>query len=203
MRLARVTVTASLAFASAAVVAVPARAAASDPAPVNAAVEGCINQTVFNGTWRVRVIKVEPVHRKAAPDMGMPNTGWGVSMRWTNATTMDRDLVKTGAGLFSLSFRSGRGVSHEYAYSAELAGKDQYARYTTDEDQTGYDQLFYPPAHPKGVFSPGATREGQLRFWYPANDPSFSGRPTKLVVHRMDYSGAGFTPMRFNLKCAK
>jgi|GEM_PF-5505425 len=37
--------------------------------PVNEAVEGCLNQTLFNGYWRARVTKIEQVHRKTAfPD---------------------------------------------------------------------------------------------------------------------------------------
>jgi hypothetical protein len=200
MRVARLSV---FAWALAAVVTAPARAAAPDPAPINGLVEACIGQAVSNGIWRVRVSKVERVHRKGDAVTGIPSTGWGVRMQWTNTTTTSRTLNGTGVGAITLEFASGRGVWREYAYSAELAGKDEYDGYSTDQDQTGYDQLFYPRAHPKGVFSPGATREGQLRFWYPANTPGYSGRPTKLDVHRMDYSGAGFTPMRFKLDCRK
>lgn len=43
--------------------------------------EGCINQWLFNGVWRVQVTKVEPFMN------GTQQTGWQVTEVWRNGTT--------------------------------------------------------------------------------------------------------------------
>ena len=43
--------------------------------------EGCVNQWMFNGIWRIRVIKVDPL-----TDSGGTQTGWLVTEQWRNGT---------------------------------------------------------------------------------------------------------------------
>src|SRR5690242_2847288 len=53
------------------------------PAPVSAlsdARTGCMNQWLFNGIWRVRVTKVEPLMN------GSQQAGWQVTQTWRNGT---------------------------------------------------------------------------------------------------------------------
>jgi hypothetical protein len=47
--------------------------------------EGCMNQWMFNGIWRVRVTKVDPL-----PDNSGKQVGWLVTEQWRNGT--DRKL---------------------------------------------------------------------------------------------------------------
>ena len=56
------------------------------PAPVFAqsnARTGCMNQWLFNGVWRVRVSKVEPIMN------GSQQTGWQVTQTWRNGTSVE------------------------------------------------------------------------------------------------------------------
>ena len=57
--------------------AAPARSAA------NGMQEGCMNQWLFNGVWRVRVTKVEPFMD------GCQQVGWQVTESWRNGTTQE------------------------------------------------------------------------------------------------------------------
>lgn len=45
--------------------------------------EGCLNQWLFNGLWRVQVTKVEPFMN------GSQQTGWQVTEVWRNGTTQE------------------------------------------------------------------------------------------------------------------
>jgi hypothetical protein len=47
------------------------------------ALEGCMNETLFNGLWRLRVLKVEPIHKDDAPLA----PGWGVTVEVRNGWT--------------------------------------------------------------------------------------------------------------------
>ncbi|HZZ64878.1 MAG TPA: hypothetical protein VFE17_05220 [Candidatus Baltobacteraceae bacterium] len=45
--------------------------------------EGCMNQWLFNGVWRARITKVEPVMN------GSAQTGWQVTETWRNGTSRE------------------------------------------------------------------------------------------------------------------
>lgn len=50
-------------------------------APLPAARDGCMGQWTFNGIWRVRVTKVDPLN-----DSGSKQIGWLVTEQWRNGT---------------------------------------------------------------------------------------------------------------------
>ena len=64
-------------FFAVALASVPAHGAA------NTTQEGCMNQWLFNGVWRVRVTKVEPFMD------GGQQAGWQVTESWRNGTTQE------------------------------------------------------------------------------------------------------------------
>jgi hypothetical protein len=197
MRVALLSGATLLAYSLAISLAASTRAAPPNPALVNGVVEGCLNQLLFNGVWRLRITKVEQVHRRAAVLAEIPGSGWGVYVEWTNATTPGRRL--NGFGNLTLIFSSGYGLGlNEYADSAELSGKGQYDSITTNEDQSGFSELFQ-----NLYFPPGAMRKGELKFWYPASDPHFGGRPVKFVVEGTTDSPVHFVPLRVALNCTK
>ncbi|WP_052351538.1 hypothetical protein [Deinococcus pimensis] len=57
-----------------------------------AALEGCVNEVLFNGVWRFRVTRVENV---TGPD---GQKGYALGVEFRNGTTSARDLAGTGAG---------------------------------------------------------------------------------------------------------
>lgn len=159
-----------------------------------------------SGQWRVRVTKVAPVHRKT-PFRDEPQTGWGVSMEWTNAaaTTPKRTIAQgegrgatiSGATSWTLYFKSGQDLGvYRYDASRELS-KAQTGVLQAGEDQTHLDRFFGRD------FPPGVPRSGVVLFWYPANDPGFSGKPTKLLISGEPYVSPHFKAVRIALTCTK
>ena len=167
-------------------------------------VEGCSNQVLSAGVWRVRVTKIEPVRRKTGFN-DQPKTGWGVYMEWTNATKTTLNVQKVTPWNWGLSLSSGAGIGlRAYDDSAELSGKAAYDTFTSAEDQTGLYEFFYPHNPPNvNAFPPGVTRTGEIKFWYPANYPGYGGRPTKLLIQGSDYDPHTPTGFRFLLNCTK
>lgn len=177
------------------------RAAPPSPPPV---VEGCLNQVLFDGVWRTRVTKIEPVRRKTGFD-DQPETGWGVFMDWTNATAGNVNVTNNTLWSWSLILPSGVGIGlRAYDDSAELSGKGTYDSFTSAEDQTGLYELFVPHDRPTANdFPPGVTRRGEIKFWYPANS-IYGGKPTKLLIQGSGYDlDPGPPGFRFKLNCTK
>jgi hypothetical protein len=64
-----------------------------------AALEGCLNQTLFNGIWRVRVLSLTPIR---TPDAGSPDIpGWSVKLEVRNGVSKTASLMGTGFGASS------------------------------------------------------------------------------------------------------
>ncbi|THF70335.1 hypothetical protein E7T06_07635 [Deinococcus sp. Arct2-2] len=79
-------------------------ATAAGGANQKASVSGCVNEWLFNGIWRMRVTKVQPVVDKDYGD------GWGVSVEIKNGTTQTLTLDNAGIyynGAVNLAFADG------------------------------------------------------------------------------------------------
>ena len=65
----------------------PAKSSGGQPvsggANQRAALEGCVNETLFNGLWRLKVLKVEAIHKDDDPLA----PGWGVTVEVRNGWT--------------------------------------------------------------------------------------------------------------------
>lgn len=57
-------------------------------------VEGCRNEFLFNGIWRMRITKVEAIRRPNTGDPGTP--GYGVTLEIRNGVSRSISLSKTG-----------------------------------------------------------------------------------------------------------
>ena len=83
--------------------------AAQGGADQRASLEGCLNEWLFNGIWRLRVTKVEPIQdpgRGGAP-------GWGVTVEFRNGTKNVINLSKTGVEKgTSLALRDGNTLAN-------------------------------------------------------------------------------------------
>ncbi|MBV8460501.1 MAG: hypothetical protein JO009_06395 [Candidatus Eremiobacteraeota bacterium] len=91
--------------------------------------EGCINQWLFNGAWRVQVTKVDPYLN------GNQQVGWQVTEVWRNGTTQEIDpseselqdqklTLDNGSMLASASTAGGASLStiasHDFAPAAQF-----------------------------------------------------------------------------------
>jgi hypothetical protein len=66
------------------------------------ALQGCLNQWVFNGVWRVRVTKVSPI---TSPFGALP--GYSVALDVRNGAKSDAMLMQTGASAPVLALADG------------------------------------------------------------------------------------------------
>ncbi|GAA4022894.1 hypothetical protein GCM10022631_41810 [Deinococcus rubellus] len=72
-----------------------------------ASVSGCINEWLFNGIWRMRVTKVQPIKDEGGYNYG---SGWGISVEMKNGTAQTIRLADTGIvynGAMNLAFADG------------------------------------------------------------------------------------------------
>ncbi|MFC4454740.1 hypothetical protein [Deinococcus sonorensis] len=64
-----------------------------------AALEGCLNETLFNGIWRVKVSGLKAIR---TPDAGSPDIpGWSVHLEMRNGATQTTSMMSTGFGASS------------------------------------------------------------------------------------------------------
>ena len=155
-----------------------------------AALEGCMNEWLFNGIWRVKLTKVEPI--KSTPDVaGNFNSGWGVTVQVRNGTSVDFVPVSTGLG-------------HLTVVSADGDTTDVGLTTTGTLDAQKLEYHDFPPS---------AQFTHQLTFWYPYGTAAADiKKPVKFIMafdanSRKDASGPHFTTsnpsMRVNLTCNK
>ncbi len=76
--------------------AAPSATTAAGGANQITALEGCLNQTLFNGIWRVKVVSLSPIR---TPDPGGPDIpGWAVKLEVRNGAQKTTSLMNTGFG---------------------------------------------------------------------------------------------------------
>jgi len=170
----------SLFFAAAlAALIVAPRAVAASPKPVpgganqRTSVEGCINQTLFDGFWRFKVKSVASV---AEPIPGSPQA-WAVALEFRNARTQDTTGALVGVGSPQLVLADGTVLDMEtdsdIAYGRQVsylnlppgasAHGTFYFRQETNTSKPDKLLLAINPRNP--VY--------HTPFGYPMSDPSF------------------------------
>jgi len=170
----------------------PAPAAAAG----NDATEGCLNQTLTSGTWRVRVTSVGHAHR-TSPYSDVGTAGWAVSIQWTNAGPHATPVpLTTGAVDWQLYFPSGANLGAFDSDASTELSRAGTGVLQPGEDQTGISEFFDQP------FPPAVTRKGVFKFWY-RNDPQYFAKPVKFVISGAPYISTHFTQLRFKLNCTK
>jgi len=106
--------------------------------------EGCMNQWLFNGVWRVRVTAVEPYSEGGRID------GWQVTEVWRNGTS--QQLSPTNSALKGQRLELGNGYVDAGGLSLQTVGTNNFA----PAGQFTYKQVFVgtnfdPSNKPKGL----------------------------------------------------
>jgi len=155
-----------------------------------AALEGCLNEWLFNGIWRLKVTKVDTI--KSTPDAaGNFNTGWGVTVQVRNGTNVDFIPASTGIGHLTL---------------VSVDGDTMDVGLTTTGTLDAQKLVYHD-------FPPSSQYTHQLTFWYPYGTAAADiKKPVKFILAfdynaRKDASGPRYTTsnpsMRVNLTCKK
>lgn len=128
----------------------------------HAALAGCMNETLFNGLWRFKVLKVEEIHK----DDGPLAPGWGVTVEirngWTGTLSpidsgINTDIFVTEPGGNSIQVDgynvqpfAGKNLPQGGAFTYQLAF---FYPYGTTADQVQQLQKFLLEADPKKIDS--------------------------------------------------
>jgi hypothetical protein len=135
---------------------------ATGGANARASLEGCVGETLFNGVWRVKVLKLEAIKKDA------DTPGWGLTLEVRNGTKTT--LTMTDAGVDG----TGQGVQLAFADASTLA-----------VDALEVQKLTFASL-PAG----GAVTQ-QLKFYYPLGTTADAIKtPTKFLLE-VDPKGIG------------
>jgi hypothetical protein len=189
MRLPVLLFSALFALAAAGPAATPA-ATGGGPAPA----QGCLNQWVPSGPYRIRATKVEAVQRVTQFDDEV-KTGWGVVLEWRGAGNSQSGRG-TGAVSWHLIFADGTTLGlFDYDDSSELDNDPIRGELRKgDKDWTGFGPFFEQKS------PAGATRKGELEFWHPRT--GYPGKPIALTIEGENFVTPHFAPVRIKLNCA-
>ena len=155
-----------------ALVAAPAIGATSHAQPIEgganqkASVEGCTEQTLFNGLWRLRVAGVQSAHRPFSGDPGTP--GYALTVQFRNGSHKTVSLANTGIS------GNGQGV--------ELVTADGN---TLDLDVGDFQKTVFRP------FPQGASYTTQFHFYFPSGttDSGDLSKPDKFLLQIDSHAG--------------
>lgn len=169
--------------------AAPAANQTPGGAEQRASLEGCLGETLFNGVWRFKVTRVEPIVRDAGTPIETP--GWGVTVELRSGAKANVQPVFTGV--------RDQGIQIAFADAQTLTA-----------DALDVQKLTYANLPPGGVVT------HQLKFWYTYDTPKERIRPpakllfeinTKGFENGIRASGAGYTTptpsFRVRLDCQK
>lgn len=167
----------------------PPQPVAAGGANQRASLEGCLGETLFNGIWRVRASKLEPIVK----DAGTPieTAGWGITVEFRSAAKNMVQPVFTGL--------ADQGIQVAFVDAQTLTA-----------DALDVQKLTYANLPPGGAIT------HQLKFWYKYDTPKDQIKtPTKLLLeintkgfeNTIRQSGASYTTpspsLRVRLDCQK
>lgn len=149
--------------------------AATGGANQKASAEGCVNEWLFNGIWRLRVTKVQPVTDQYYGD------GWGVTTEIRNGTSQTLRMDDTGLnynGAVLISFADG----DSWSKSWRTGWQDKTYAKIPQGSGTVYEFKIFPEAKlgkatvlatPPQKFLLDIEKESSVKASYTTADPSF------------------------------
>ncbi len=142
--------------------ATAANPAAAGGANARASLEGCINEQLFNGVWRVKVLKLEAIKKDGT------TPGWGLTVEVKNGSKAT--ITPTDAGWDG----TGQGLQLAFADATTISVDGM------DVQKVTFASL-----------PPGGTVTWQLKFYYPSTATEDQVKtPTKFLLE-IDPKGIG------------
>ncbi len=118
-----------------------------------ASLEGCMNEYLFNGVWRIKVTKLERITKDGDPMA----PGWGLTLELRNGSKVTLDAVSAGMN----------GTAKQIAFA----------------DASTFDADFYGLDRFQGSLTPGGVATQQFKFYYPYGTPASDIKaPVKFLL---------------------